>query len=458
SKIDALDHSWRYELYKLTEDGLDELKAVMRGDNHNYVELALSYIAAGLYKEADEILSLAPNDDEPMVHYYRYACTDNKAELEKAESSSSLYCFPNRLEDITVLEKAVESGGNYAAYYLGNLFYDKGRFEESISLWENCADKINLPTVYRNLSLAYYNKKHDAGKAKTAMEKAFHMDKTDARVFFELDSLYKTLNYSLCERLDNMNANAGLLEKRDDLYTEYITLLNMNGDYENAYNRIMSHNFHPWEGGEGKIPAQYRIALMNMAQIAEKAKAIELLENALIYPHNLGEGKLIGNLDNDIYYMLGGLYDDKAKSEKAYQLAARGEFALSSAMYYNDQPPEMMYYAAMAIKALGDEKTANMRFETFIDYANSHMNDEIKIDYFAVSLPDFLIFDADLNKKNKVHCFFMAALGYLGKGDNKKAEEYAKKGLELDKCHAGLHDITRKSLRDYLSSLEEFPI
>ena len=112
---------------------------------------------------------------------------------------------------------------------------------------------------------------------------------------------------------------------------------------------------------------------------------------------------------------------------------------------YNDQPPEMMYYAAMAIKALGDEKTANMRFETFIDYAGSHMNDEMKIDYFAVSLPDFLIFDADLNKKNKVHCFFMAALGYLGKGDNKKAQEYAKKGLELDKCHAGLHDIIRKS-------------
>ena len=444
-KIDALDHGCRYELYKLTEDGLDELKAVMRGDNHNYIELALGYIAAGLYKEADEILSLAPNDDEPMVHYYRYACTDDKAELEKAENSSSLYCFPNRLEDIAVLKKAVENGGNYAAYYLGNLLYDKGRFEESRSLWESCADKINLPTVYRNLSLAYYNKLHDVQKAKNAMEKAFHMDKTDARVFFELDSLYKTLNYSLSERLDNMNANAGLLEKRDDLYTEYITLLNMNGEYENAYNRIMNHNFHPWEGGEGKIPAQYRISLMNMAQTAEKTKAIELLEKALIYPHNLGEGKLIGNLDNDIYYMLGGLYDDKEKSEKAYQLAARGEFALSSAMYYNDQPPEMMYYAAMAIKALGDEKTANMRFETFIDYADSHMNDEMKIDYFAVSLPDFLIFDADLNKKNKVHCFFMAALGYLGKGDNKKAEEYARKGLELDKCHAGLHDIIRKA-------------
>ncbi len=443
-KIDALDYGCRYELYKLTGNGLDELKAIMRGDNHNYIELALSYIAAGLYKEADDILSLAPNDNEPMAHYYRYACTGDKEELLKAETASPLYCFPNRIEDIAVLENAIKGGSEYAKYHLGCLFYDKGIWKKSVSLWESCADKINLPTVYRNLSLAYYNKMNDADKAKAAMEKAFNMDKSDARVFFELDNLYKTLNYSLKERLDNMNANAALLEKRDDLYTEYITLLNLNGEYENAYNRIMNHNFHPWEGGEGKIPAQYKIALMNMAKTADKETAIKYLESALTYPYNLGEGKLIGNLDNDIYYMLGGLYEDKSKSDEAYRLAARGDFTLTSAMYYNDQPPEMMYYAAMAIKAMGDEKTANARFDAFINYANTHINDDIKIEYFAVSLPDFLIFDADLNKKNKVHCYFMAALGYLGKNDTDKAKEYAQKGLELDKCHAGLTDILKR--------------
>ncbi|MCM1252202.1 MAG: DUF5107 domain-containing protein [Clostridium sp.] len=453
-KIDALDYGWRYELYKLNGSGLDELRTLMRGDNHNYVELALSYFAAGLYREADEILSLAPHDDEPMAHYYRYACTGDAAQLAKAESGSPLYCFPNRIEDIAVLQKAVENGGHYAAYYLGCLFYDKGRYEESIALWENCAGKINLATVYRNLSLAYYNKRKDADRAKAAMEKAFAMDENDARVFFELDSLYKTLNYSLQERLDNMNKYPQLLEKRDDLYTEYITLLNENGEYENAYRRIMNHNFHPWEGGEGKIPAQYRTALINMAKaaIAEpdaetdgRKKAVTLLESALVYPYNLGEGKLIGNLDNDIYYLLGTLYEDKEKSENAYWLAARGDFALSSAMYYNDQPPEMMYYAALALRALGRKQEAEARFDAFIAYADAHLNDNIKIDYFAVSLPDFLIFEADLNKKNKVHCYYMAALGYLGKGDSKKAKEYAGKGLALDKCHMGLLEIVKES-------------
>lgn len=446
-KIDPLDHGARYELYRLTKEQkvLHELKEIMRHDNHNMIELALTYRAAYLYEEAAQVLQLAENEDEPMVHYYLYALTSEKSELEKAESSSSLYCFPNRLEDMEVLQSAVDNGGSQAAYYLGNLLYDKGRWEEAVSLWECCAEKAPFPTVYRNLSLAYFNKQQNPEKAKAAMERAFRMDPSDARVFFELDQLYRMLNYSLKERLDNMNAHAELLEKRDDLYTEYITLLNLNGEYENAYCRIRNHNFHPWEGGEGRITAQYRIALMNLAKSCEdKEKAIRLLEEALVYPHNLGEGKLAGCMDNDIYYMLGGLYEDKNKAGQAYKLAARGEFALSSATYYNDQPPEMMYYAALAIRAMGEEEEARRRFELFIHYAEEHMNDQVKIDYFAVSLPDFLIFDGDLNRKNKVHCCYMAALGYLGKGDEDGAREYAQEGWKLDRCHGGLSDILKK--------------
>ncbi|HIT85277.1 MAG TPA: DUF5107 domain-containing protein [Candidatus Ornithomonoglobus intestinigallinarum] len=445
--IDPLCHGAYYELYKLTGDGLDELRAVMRGDNHNYIELAGCYAEAYMHGDAAEVLRLAQNDDDPMLHYWLFAETADKAELDRAEKSSSLYCFPNRLEDIGVLELAIENGGEYAKYYLGCLLYDKGRWEEAMALWESCAEKISLATVYRNLSLACYNKLKDGERALNALEKAFAKDKTDARVFFELDQLYKTLNFPLKKRLDNMNAHAELLEMRDDLYTEYITLLNLNGEYKNAYERIMSHQFHPWEGGEGKIPAQYRISLMGLAEEkagnGDKEGAVRLLEDALVYPHNLGEGKLIGNMDNDIYYMLGCLYDDAKKSEEAFKLASRGEFELSSAMYYNDQPPQLMYYAAKAIEKLGDAETAEKRFEAFVKYGEEHKSDEVKIDYFAVSLPDFLIFEGDLNKKNRVHCCLMASLGSLGLNDIEKAKEYAYRGLEEDCVNAELLKITR---------------
>ena len=40
---------------------------------------------------------------------------------------------------------------------------------------------------------------------------------------------------------------------------------------------------------------------------------------------------------------------------------------------------------------------------------------------------------------------YMAALGYLGKGDIERAKEYAKWALDLDKCHSGVRDILCKN-------------
>lgn len=465
-KIDPLDHGAYYERCRLAEETADisgsgrehvpeterqlrgaRMKEIMRGENHNYIELALSYSAAGLYGEAERILRLAPQSREPLVHYYLYRFTGDGAELAKAEEADGSYCFPNRLEDMQVLEYAVQQGGMRAAYYLGCLLYDRGRWQEAQSLWERCAEKISLPTVYRNLSLVYYNKLHNGGQALSALERAFDMDKTDARVFFELDQLRKALNTSVEERLARMEDSKELLEKRDDLYTEYITLLNLKGEYERAYHCICGHHFHPWEGGEGKIPAQYRAALMGQAKSAGRVEAAGLLEQALVYPPNLGEGKLIGNMDNDIWYLLGNLYEDKKEKERAYRLAARGEFQLASAMYYNDQPPQMMYYAAKALEALGEEAEARKRFAAFIEYAGRHMEDEVRIDYFAVSLPDFLIFEGDLKKSNRVHCCLMAALGYLGLGDKEKALQYVRRGLAENCCSAELLGVLEEAGR-----------
>ena len=44
---------------------------------------------------------------------------------------------------------------------------------------------------------------------------------------------------------------------------------------------------------------------------------------------------------------------------------------------------------------------------------------------------------------NKVHCLYMAALGYLGKGEKEQAVSYANKGLALEQCHAGLLEILK---------------
>lgn len=73
-------------------------------------------------------------------------------------------------------------------------------------------------------------------------------------------------------------------QDRDDLYVEYITLLNILGRHEEALERTLGRQFHPWEGGEGKIPKQYVTALLQLAKEhnarGEYARAEELLRQA----------------------------------------------------------------------------------------------------------------------------------------------------------------------------------
>lgn len=252
------------------------LNKKMRGFAENYLMTARDYAEFGAYEEAIEMLGEC-KQEYPLLLYYKayYLHKLKKGEnqeiqelLEKAEKTISDYCFPNKLEDIAVLSFAIRQGClARATYYLGNLYYDKLQWKESIRLWEISAEADeNFPTVWRNLALAYYNKQKDAQLAKKAMEKAFMLDCTDSRIFLELDQLYKKLGWTFEERLENYELHKEIIKDRDDLYIEYITLVNMCGDNEKAYQCIMEHHFHPWEGGEGKITTQYTLALLGMAQ------------------------------------------------------------------------------------------------------------------------------------------------------------------------------------------------
>ncbi|MBD4493328.1 hypothetical protein GUG78_15960, partial [Xanthomonas citri pv. citri] len=70
------------------------------------------------------------------------------------------------------------------------------------------------------------------------------------------------------ERWSDMEKHFDLVESRDDLYLEYVTLLNTLGEPEKALGLIKARKFHQWEGGEGKVAAQYLTALYQLAKAA----------------------------------------------------------------------------------------------------------------------------------------------------------------------------------------------
>ena len=453
-KLDTFDYMSRYAeilLHPDNEELAGEYHRLSRDFYETGLRIARDFAESGFYDCALNVLDLC-RDDSPLVSYYKgyYLektgnCADAKREYTLAEKKAPDYCFPNKLEDISVLESAQKSNpdGAKAYYYLGNLFYDRLQFDRAIELWEKSVEcDGDFPTVLRNLAIAYFNKRNDAERARDVLEKAFALDESDARVFLELDQLYKKMNYSPEDRLELYKAHIGLIEERDDLYTEYVTVLNQAGKFEEAHKAISAHVFRTWEGAEGKITGQFKIALSELAKAELKKKdyseAKRLLLESLSYPENLGEGRLEGTKDNDLYYLLGlseeGL-GNRAAAEEDYRLATLGAQDPAGVMYYYDQPADMIMYQGLAFKKLGNVREANSRFYRLIDYGEKHVRDIFKMDYFAVSMPDFLIFDDDMTEKNKAHCYYLMGLGNLGLGNNDKAIEALEKTISIDPNH-----------------------
>lgn len=442
----------------LFESDRPQFRKMIRGYVHNYIEYAFDYAHAGLYEEASELLKLALEDGSsyPMIYYYLGYFADKQGDQNKAlnwfkdaAEAKSDYCFPNRIEDVNVLRQAIASlpGDSKAPYYLGNFWYANRQYPDAIACWEKSAQlNDKFPTVFRNLALAYHNKQNNAGAALSSLEKAFALDPTDARVLMELDQLNKKLNKSPDERLALLEKHLALTEDRDDLYLERITLYNQRGDYEKARQLMAARQFHPWEGGEGKVVGQYLISHIELAKeaIGESRlnDALALLEQAETYPHNLGEGKLYGAQENDIFYLKGCCYEGLNLSDLANRFFKKATVGLSEpvqAVYYNDQQPDKIFYQGLAWKKLGDVPMSEKIFNRLIDFGKQHLNDTIRIDYFAVSLPDLLVFDQDLDLRNNVHCNYLIALGYLGLNNGKwpLAEEHFNTVLRHDVNHMG---------------------
>jgi tetratricopeptide (TPR) repeat protein len=440
-----------------------------RDDENTAIELAIDYAAFGDDATAasvlERLLSRSPSTS-CMAHYhlaklYTNLGRDHDAESQRvlARSAESLM-FANKLEDIPVLEAAVAAQGNsqcdlkagdeqggdsVASYQLGNLWYDRRQYDKAIACWED-SKRIDpsFPTVWRNLSLAYLNQQGDSDAAWESMEQAFELNPSDARVLFELDQLAIRLCHSPANRLERLKQYPDLVNSRDDLYLQWVTLHNLVGDHQSALGALLHRSFHPWEGGEGKIPLQYATALTQLGREAfskdQLERAGQLLDQATHWPENLGEGKLIGTQENNIHYWLGCVAEqqgDTSGAQEWFRRASAGPSEPTSAMYYNDQPPDMVYYQGLAFEKLGLIDEAKTRFQKLIDYGNQHIGEVVTIDYFAVSLPDFLVFDPDIQQQHVIHCRYMMALGSLGLGESEKANELFSEILSEQPGHLG---------------------
>lgn len=376
------------------------------------------------------------------------------AACREAAAADPAYVFPSRLEELLLLEEAMRRNpaDARAPYYLGNLFYHLRRHEEAIKLWELAARlDPRFATTWRNLGFGYFNVQRDRVRALEAFEQARDKAPADARMLYEYDQLLKRTGRAPQERLEQLRQNMDLVQKRDDLTTEMISLLNSVGATEEALRLLLDRQFQPWEGGEGQVLAQYVRARLLLAQTAlrhgDTAAALDHLRAAQAPPENLGEAKhLLANM-SVVDYWMGVAYEragDSAAARKHLARAAhtRGDFQRMQVQ----QISEMTYWSAMALKQLKREDEAAVLLWEIRAFADTLEKQTPKIDYFATSLPTMLLFEEDLNERQATTVLFLRAQAAIGMGSEFRQEGSAllHSVLQRDRNHQDAIDLLRE--------------
>ena len=435
---DPLDHAARWLGCLLGEISRDDFLSVCRNDAQTILDLAFDLAEAGLPEEASDLLDLhhahpvpacaVPNPlaRTPMTHYALAWLRHDDTLLAAARLGQPDYFFPSRPEEQRVLEWALSRPGqdSLAAYGYGNLCYDQRRHDEAIVLWErSIAEGADFATVHRNLGIAVWNRHRDGERANRCYEKARALNPSDARLLCELDQLRAKRNEDPAVRLADLEANLDLVLERDDCTVAYLALMNLHGRSHEALEILTTRRFHPWEGGEGSVLRQFTTARLLLGRDAlengDAATALGHFAGAMDTPPNLGEAYHLLQAKADVNYWLGRALRSLGREEEARVSfeASAGESGDFAEMAVTSHSP-LSYYRGLSLRELGREDEASALFHSLRDFATARLGESARIDYFATSLPNLLVFDEDLQGRRDAENHLLLALAELGLGNH----------------------------------------
>jgi tetratricopeptide (TPR) repeat protein len=464
------------ELGDPTDFQQSELTRLLRGSAQNYLDLALDYGNSALYPEALDVLLgfLEPHPqplpyqgrgdspllsgegpgvrsapqtgrDYPMIYYaLGYFATrvgDTYSALEwftQAASQPADWCFPHRLEEQIILEaaRAANPSDGRAAYYLGNLYYDKKQYEKAIAAWETATQlEPGFATAWRNLSIALYNKRADKAGAKRAYQQALAANPHDPRQIMEHDQLDRRLGAAPADRIAAFEHHLAEVAQRDDLTVDLAALYNQTGQPAKALDLLLNHIFHPWEGGEGQAATQYSLAHLLAGQsvlAAQPQAALEHFEAAHQHPVNLGVGRAMPGIHTVVDFYAAQAYAalDQADTAAAHY---RKVVAASEASTWQRFSP-VAYYAALAQRQLGDEAAAQSKLQGLLDHATEQLNADDQGGFYT-SIPATVIFEEEPGRAAKITNHYLIGLAHKGLGNAVEARAAFEAVLALDPHH-----------------------
>lgn len=445
----AIDPIDLWALHELTLLGAADGAEIKRGNAvQSYLELAMDYEQAGLAGEAEQTLKglVSASPDAKKVNalvYYdlgylaaqRHQAGEASRYYRLAAQMSPDYVFPFRLEEVKVLEAAMQANPSdaRAPYYLGNLLYDR-QPAAAVKIWEKSAAMDgSFALVYRNLAQAYQQAENNTAKAITAMEKAVQLDRSDARLLYELDVLYEAGNVSPQKRAASFAAHPALAAQRSDAMMQEAKVDLLLGRYDQAIQLLKTHSFHNWEG-YGEIHRVYADAHVLRGESEYKAgkyqEALKDYEAALEYPENLEVGQPYHETRlPQADYLMGLAYEKLGETTKSQQLFQRAAFG--QARQRRRARSAMLYYQGMAALKLGRNRDAHQIFSQLIAMGNQALAAPSETDYFAK------FGERQSNRFRLAEGHYLIGLGALGEGETARAKAEFQAALELNVNHLG---------------------
>jgi tetratricopeptide (TPR) repeat protein len=276
------------------------------------------------------------------------------------------------------------------------------------------------------LAIGYFDKLGKFEEAGKLIEKAFSMDATDDRVFFELVQYQRNTNVDLKTRLELLEKHIDLINKDQNSFYKYISTLVENGDYKKAKDAFLSRELYQYEGGESMFVEDWIYCNLYQGKKhldnGEIEKAIEYFVDANKVPENFNTGK--GRYPHaHINYYLGLSYEKLGNSEKAkehFEIAVKDR-----------SMPDMNIYAGLAAEKLGDSDEAVKKYKWLLGKAKRLIENKGRYTYFTNSLVTTLPFEHDANKSDSVLAHYYSGLAYYGLKEFDKAKAEFRKCLDL---------------------------
>jgi tetratricopeptide (TPR) repeat protein len=329
-ELDPLNHFARFEQYLLepNQKNLTAFTSKIRNElpQETYLELAIGYANLGLNDEAIQVLENASLN--PIVYCwlsYLYDKENSKKKsqqyLTKALKMSPQLIYPFRRETVAVHNWANSQQPDWkSTYYLGLIYWGKGRIEEAKRLFQQCGDTPDFAPFYMTRANLFKNEYSE--QVLSDYKKAIKLDKNSWRAYHLLTGYYSEI--ALYYKALDISQQA--YKKFPDNFVlgmDYVKALLHNEKYKNCLAVLAQVKILPYEEArEGRDiyrQANLLYAVESMGK-GQYQKAVKLVEKGREWPETLGVGRPYFPDERLENYVAAMCYEQMGNTDKVNEL------------------------------------------------------------------------------------------------------------------------------------------